>query len=122
MQLTIELPFPAKELFPNFKRSNQWYKYSRHIKTAKLTAWGLTLEQMNGKPKVEGWQSVKAEVIITPPDNRRRDADNLIGACKAFQDGIAQAVGVDDYHWVNGYQFKEPEKPGYVEFRLELKC
>ena len=89
MQLTIELPFPAKELFPNFKRANHWGKYRQHEKSAKKTAWGLTLEQLNGQTKIEGWERVKAEVIITPPDNRRRDADNMIGSCKHFQDGIA---------------------------------
>jgi len=38
------------------------------------------------------------DVVLTfsPPDKRRYDDDNLIARCKAYLDGIADALGVDD--------------------------
>ena len=31
-----------------------------------------------------------------PPDNRRRDDDNMVAAFKNGRDGIAEALGIDD--------------------------
>jgi crossover junction endodeoxyribonuclease RusA len=40
-----------------------------------------------------------AEVMFTfyPPDNRRRDIQNMPGMMKAYIDGIADAMGCDDH-------------------------
>ena len=35
-------------------------------------------------------------MIFCPPNNRTRDLDNLVGACKWMLDGIAQALSLSD--------------------------
>jgi crossover junction endodeoxyribonuclease RusA len=54
-------------------------------------------------------------VTFYPPDARRRDDDNMIGAFKAHRDGIADAMGVDDHRFKAQYKFADPCKPGRVE-------
>lgn len=36
------------------------------------------------------------KIIFMPPDNRRRDADNLLSSIKTALDAIAKQIGVDD--------------------------
>lgn len=42
-----------------------------------------------------------ARLVVTfyPPDNRRRDTDNMLASIKVGLDGIAAASGVDDRGW-----------------------
>ncbi len=39
------------------------------------------------------------DITFYPPDRRKRDLDNMLGAIKYGLDGIAKASGVDDYGW-----------------------
>jgi len=64
-----------------------------------------------------GYKSAsRPHVIITfhPPDKRKRDMDNMIAAFKAGQDGVADAIGVDDSKWVSSYRIGQPVKGGLV--------
>jgi len=47
-----------------------------------------------GIPPAAGIYSFTVE--YRPPPRSRPDDDGVIGACKAYRDGIAQALGVDD--------------------------
>lgn len=38
-------------------------------------------------------------IEFCPPDNRRRDLDNMLASCKACLDGLSDALGVDDSQW-----------------------
>ena len=102
----IELPWPPKELMPNFKRSHHWIKYRGKTKAYR--------EQC-------GWiaKTVKPQTEFTvefhPPDKRHRDRDSVIGAFKAGQDGLADAWGVDDNTFRITYVFGEPVKNGCVK-------
>lgn len=74
------------------------------------------------------WEAAKAgardfdvdrlQVVITfyPPDNRRRDRDNLIASLKSVQDGIADRIGVDDHKWRPTYQVAKPDGQARVTF------
>lgn len=39
---------------------------------------------------------IHVTLTFYPPDKRRRDLDGCISACKAYLDGLADALGVDD--------------------------
>jgi crossover junction endodeoxyribonuclease RusA len=111
----IELPWPAKELSPNAR--GHWAKMARFKKGARqLAGWTAC---------AAGWASQQArsniaEITITfcPPDKRRRDLDNAIASFKASQDGIADALGIDDSNWAVSYRFGEVVKGGRVIVEL----
>jgi crossover junction endodeoxyribonuclease RusA len=42
------------------------------------------------------------------------DGDNAQSACKAFRDGIADALGIDDSKFTTTYSISEPVKGGAV--------
>lgn len=39
---------------------------------------------------------LQIKITFCPPDKRRRDLDNLYATFKAYQDGIFEAIGLDD--------------------------
>jgi crossover junction endodeoxyribonuclease RusA len=49
-----------------------------------------------------------------PPDKHARDRDNMIASAKAMQDGLADALRVDDARFEIEYRFAEPRKPGAI--------
>jgi crossover junction endodeoxyribonuclease RusA len=111
----IELPWPAKELSPNAR--GHWAKMARFKKGAReLAGWTA---------KEAGWESQRARsnlAIITvtfhAPDKRRRDLDNAIASFKSAQDGIADALGIDDSKWAVSYRFGDVVKGGRVVVEL----
>lgn len=61
-----------------------------------MTAW-----EMPEAARIEIATQVKTTALPVEwtfcyPTNARRDRDNLLAACKAYQDGIADALGIDD--------------------------
>jgi crossover junction endodeoxyribonuclease RusA len=57
---------------------------------------------------------VKMQITFCPPDARRRDRDNMIASCKALMDGLSDAIGIDDRHFIPTYQIGEIRKGGAV--------
>jgi crossover junction endodeoxyribonuclease RusA len=51
------------------------------------------------KPAIENGK-VYLTITYCPPDRRRRDRDNAEAAGKAARDGLADAWGIDDQHFV----------------------
>jgi crossover junction endodeoxyribonuclease RusA len=113
----IELPWPPKELTPNFKRRKHWTVYRpktvQYRADCALVARGWF--NANGQPK--GLRIVS--VTFYPPDHRKRDDDGMIGAFKAGRDGIADAIGTDDHKFRPAYHFAEPVKHGKIVVRIE---
>ena len=87
------------------------------------------LIQTKANQKAEWWALTKASRIdfrhmakmglhvrltFHPPDNRRRDLDNLHAACKAGIDGFSQAIGIDDHLFSYTLRFGDPVKGGAV--------
>lgn len=101
----ISLPWPAKELSPNY-RSRTHHGKARATKTARTLAWGMTLEA-----KAQG---TLLTVTFNPPDRQRRDRDNMIASTKAFQDGIADALKVNDHIFDPEYRVGNPTPGGRV--------
>jgi crossover junction endodeoxyribonuclease RusA len=119
----IELPWPARELSPNAR--GHWAKQARFKKGARELA-GWTARQANmgwSMPVIETLAydvSLKITVTFCPPDKRRRDLDNAIASFKASQDGIADALGIDDSKWAVSYRFGEVVKGGKVVVELNV--
>lgn len=51
-------------------------------------------------------------LVFSPPDKRHRDDDNLIAMFKSGRDGIADAIGIDDVHFVTQFEVRDIGKPG----------
>jgi crossover junction endodeoxyribonuclease RusA len=104
--LTIELPWPPKQLMPNFKRRKHWSVYRPFIaKYREDCAWLVKLSRVRG---------TLLTVTFCPPDRRRRDDDGMIGAFKAGRDGVADALGCDDHLFRPSYHFGDVVKGGAV--------
>lgn len=112
MTIAVTLPWPHKLLSPNARV--HWAKRSPKTKAARQDAAWLVLAAM---PKEERWSApsaVSVSMTFCPPDNRRRDRDNLIASMKAATDGIADAIGIDDSKFETTYRMGEPVKGGAV--------
>lgn len=111
--MIIKIPFPAAELMPNRKNGHHWAKTNAAKVEAKRTAYMLA--RFGGHNLEFNREFLPLSLVFYMPDRRRRDADNLLAACKPALDGIAAALGVDDSRfkpihvdWAIG------EKPGAV--------
>ncbi len=88
-----------------FQKHKQWAYYAR------LAAGGCAATCL----------STRIEWIVTfyPKTRHPIDDDNARGSLKAYQDGIAAAIGVDDRVFAAPtIRFGKPEKPGRVEIEV----
>lgn len=112
----ISLSFPAPVLWPN-KRGHYMAK-ARATKAHKTEAWAATLDA--------GWKApggpVKLAITVHPKTRHQIDADNAVAAMKAYCDGIALALRVDDRTFlVPDLTFGPPVKGGAVVIRLAVE-
>lgn len=115
MTLRIELPWPPTELSPNARV--HWRPKAEATKVTRSGACWLTKEalaEQGGVITPLPSQRVPMRWTFHPPRAGRFDRDNAIARCKALQDGIADALGIDDSHFVPTYQIGEPRKGGAV--------
>ena len=109
------LPWPDKRLSPNARI--HWATLARAKKVAKKAAYYAVLEA--GIVKIDA-DRISVRYVFYPPDNRARDTDNMLASCKAFGDGIALAIGIDDSKWELSIAPRGPvEKHGMVKVELE---
>lgn len=98
--MTIVLPIPDRNLSPNGR--GHWSGKSRLTKNARRLAKLLTLEAIgrdyhaHGRP-VPAFAGYSLAHYF--PTDARRDDDNADAACKAYRDGIADALGIDDRYF-----------------------
>lgn len=86
----IELPYPAKALWPNGRA--HWRTKAAQTKKHRAWAHAATLAD-NTRP------AAPTGILATVYPKARGplpDRDNTVSALKAYQDGIAQACKVDD--------------------------
>lgn len=110
----VVLPWPDKTLHPNARP--HWAKKAAAVKKARADAHWLTWSHVGRNLR---WAGARVSVTFNPPDKRRRDIDGMIASHKAAQDGIADAIGVDDSKFELSYRIGEPVKGGAV--RVEIK-
>lgn len=96
--LTVNLPFPSADLFPNRKSGTFWAKTIDSKNSAFSSAYTLTHQAVN-QHRGE-WYSLTGCIPLTitfcPPDKRHRDLDNCLSALKSALDGVATALTVND--------------------------
>lgn len=109
---TITLPWPPASLSGHAK--GHWR--ARSGPTAKHREWArlATLAELPAAP-VAG--DIRIHIRFVPPD-RRGDRTNFANRMKAYVDGVADAMGVNDARFLPSYEFAAPEKPGRVEITV----
>jgi crossover junction endodeoxyribonuclease RusA len=109
-ELKLTLPWPAKELSPNARAYH--FARARAAKKARKDAWLVMLEALKGsKPD---WQRVAIHWEFRPKTKNRPDDDNAESSAKAYRDGIADALGIDDTNFTTTRSIGEPVKGGAV--------
>jgi crossover junction endodeoxyribonuclease RusA len=112
----IQLPFPDKILWPN-GRGHHMAKH-RAFQKHKQWAYWATLDALPAETRMV-LGPIRVRYIVTPKTRNPIDRDNAVAAMKAYQDGIALALNVDDGAFETPeITFAEPKKPGGVEVVL----
>jgi crossover junction endodeoxyribonuclease RusA len=116
--LTVELDFPAPELFPNRSKGRHWTAlYSLKIAARDAAHW----QTMACKPlpKFTG-KELMLTITFEMPDKRHRDTDNCLAAAKSALDGVASALAVDDrrFNPLKIYR-KHGKPPGKMIVQIE---
>jgi crossover junction endodeoxyribonuclease RusA len=112
--VTFDLPFPAKILWPNGR--GHWAAKAKAFKAHKDWAYvaGMVNHRMAPADARIDWS-----VIMHPKTAHAIDDDNARASLKAYQDGLALALGVDDKQFnAPSLMFGEPIKGGLV--RIEI--
>jgi hypothetical protein len=104
------LPWPSKDLSPNARV--HWSKRRRAAAAGKQTAYLLALDAgWKGQPLPPGrlhlWIDFYQQPYKVVPDD-----DNLLGRFKAYRDGIAAALGIDDKRFVSHPMTHEERREG----------
>lgn len=114
--MAVDLPWPSADLSPNARL--HWAAKAKAVKDARRDA--VIAARAAG---IKRACARRASVTLTfsPPDNRRRDTDNMLSSCKGYCDGIADVIGIDDCLWDIAIRRAEPVKGGNVKFEIEVK-
>lgn len=108
--LELALPWPSKDLSPNARV--HWRDRSKATKAARQTAVLLAFKA--------GWRDAwlpegRLHLWINfyqAPGKKLPDDDNMIGRCKAYRDGIAQVLGIDDKRFISHPYVSNERRPG----------
>jgi Holliday junction resolvase RusA-like endonuclease len=92
--LTVTLPWPESALSPNSR--DRWQKIAA-VKTARSIGKcevmrNYLLQDCHFFPELR----LKISFIFHPPDHKYRDLDNMVSMCKAYADGIFEAIQNND--------------------------
>lgn len=113
---SVNLPWPSRTLHPNARP--HWSKKASATKAARFTA--STMAKSSGLTSIRA-DSLKVTCIFSPPDNRARDQDGMLSSCKAYFDGIADVIGIDDSKWLHQAPlWGLPCKGGNVRIQIEV--
>lgn len=89
--MILTFPWPPKELSPNARV--HWAKKAKAAKAYKASCLMIAM--------AGGLRAIKADMLgllitFNPPDNRRRDLDNMLSSFKAGIDAISMRTGIND--------------------------
>lgn len=110
----LVLPFPEKILWPNGRGHHMAVHraFQKHKQWARLA----TLSESVRAPIAS---RIEWTATFYPKTANAIDDDNARASLKAYQDGIALALGVDDRVFAAPtIRFGKPEKPGRVEIEV----
>jgi crossover junction endodeoxyribonuclease RusA len=102
-KLEIRLPWPSRAMSSNAR--GHWSKKAKAASMYRYTCKMISLETIQaGKWDIQALRDMVAAgtelhvfLDFYPPDRRRRDDNNLPGLFKSGLDGVADALGIDDY-------------------------
>ena len=108
--LELVLPWPSKDLSPNARV--HFRVKARATKLARQTAVVLAHEA--------GWRALqlpagKLHLWVSfhqAPGKALPDDDNMLGRFKAYRDGIAQVLGIDDKRFISHPVVSSERRPG----------
>ncbi len=90
--MKVVLPYPHKALWPNGR--SHWAEKAREAKKHKRWAYLATLDADTGE---QFGRPVELRLTVHPKGKGPLpDRDNAVAACKAYIDGIAEAIGIND--------------------------
>lgn len=114
--IRIELPWPSRALWANYRC--HWASKAAAVRSARSAAWASALA--SGIKQANITRPI-LRFTAHPPDNRSRDTGNFPHTQKAAVDGIADALGIDDKHFLCVWpmQFAEPVKGGKVVVTID---
>lgn len=112
--MIIDLPWPPRELHPNARV--HWAKRHKHTRAAREYAYWLTEIEIGPVAA----DAIAVTITFHEPDKRRRDMDGMLSNVKAYCDGIADAIEVDDSRWSLTIRRGEIVRGGNVRFEIEV--
>jgi crossover junction endodeoxyribonuclease RusA len=117
MNVTITLPFPSAALGQNAR--DHWRVRAQATKQARSLARAETSRQVGScKPVLIG--DIVARMTIVPP-NHRHDSWNVVASLKAYVDGMADALEINDKRIRAGEWTEadpDPDKAGWIIVEL----
>lgn len=110
----IVLPFPAKVLWPNGRTLNHRYKAAAFRKAREEAAWATKAANVR-----IGNSPIPVHITVCPKaKGPAPDADNCVSAAKAYLDGIASALGINDRHFAAPTVSISEERTGRFVFTV----
>lgn len=109
--MIVELPWPPSALRPNASSPGAWRNKQSAAKSYRADC--MIMCRVNGLSRVDA-DKLHLTMRFCPPDNRRRDLDNMLASFKQGIDAISETIGVDDYHFGMTLVRGEPVKGGKV--------
>jgi hypothetical protein len=113
-EYVVRLLWPHPGLSPNSRLHRIAFAGVKRLAKANASACALADIGLAGRVELRGASALDVTMTFHPPDNRKRDDDNLIASMKAARDGIAATIGVDDGKWRVSYRMAEPVEHGCV--------
>jgi crossover junction endodeoxyribonuclease RusA len=115
-KVTITLPWPDRAMSPNAR--SQWGRI-RAVSPARDLARLNTLDQVGQFLPLAQPKNIILTLDYYPPKGRRADWDNVVGLCKAYQDGIFDALRWSDAAIVDGRARKHaPSGEGEIRYNI----
>lgn len=94
--MRLDLPYPHKALWPNGRP--HWAAKARETKKHRGWAHTAALAQRDRLQVGDGKLAIKI-TVFGKPRGPLPDDDGVVGSAKAYLDGIADAIGVNDRHF-----------------------
>ena len=116
--VVVVLPWPPAALSPN-ARGHWAVRYTAGQKAKHNAYWTTREITARRKPKFRRGAEIPVYIVFQPPDSRRHDSDNVLASCKAYLDGIAESLNVDDLAFNPITVFRAPPaKDGLIAFTI----
>lgn len=112
----LTLPWPSKDLSPNARV--HWSRRSKAAQAARQTGRVLAMQAGWTRDALPAGR-LHLWVTFHPPTKRMPDDDNMLARFKAYRDGLADALLIDDRRFVSHpFVSDQPRKGGEVVVRI----